>query len=151
MAGLISYLNATINAFPLSVAQRSVLKNSEFQEPFTGDSLTGWQTSGGWEWQNSGFARCLGGEYLYQEIIAADPMIVGANYEVRVGITSYTSGYLNVEMGAGYNSTAAGGVSMSRIGDFILPFNASAGTTRFHLRAYNGPTFDVAYCRLVRV
>ena len=150
-AGPVVYVNTIRNDFPLPAAERSYLRNSEFNDPFTGDSNTGWQSSGGYTWNNAGYVEAVATDgYLYQEITSDDPLVVGANYEVRVGITNYAQGQLAIEMVNGAN-THPNNQDMAASGDFVFPFNAAASFMRFHLRGFNQFTGRIEYCRLVRV
>ena len=125
----LSFLSAQLNSFPAPMGQFNILKNPDFNDPFTGNELTGWQNAGDWDWDARGSAVANRGSFLFQQVSG---MVVGAAYTIQIDVSDYTSGSLDLYFTGGY-TTASTGATITRAGQFTLTFNAAQDMARFHL------------------
>jgi hypothetical protein len=153
MPSTISYIDATRNAFPLPSALVSLFKNSDFNEPFTGDPTTGWASSGGWNWNSLGYAESSNGQYFYQKL-APGTLVIGANYKLQVGISAFSGSEPLKVLADNTNLPAAAATAITAVGEYEFVFNASQSADQFYLYgfSYNGSiTCQVKYFRLIRL
>jgi len=131
-------------------APQSLLTNSLFTQPFTGDEATGWQTSGGWSWDSVNLlALASNGQFLYQRNSTA--MTVGGKYRVVVRIADRpdgtpTSGSLSFANGSGTTLVVPAGAAP---GTYTIEFTASVASERLHLsgQAFTGAVAEFSIFR----
>jgi len=124
-----------LGSFPTDPgAPQSILTNSLFTQPFTGDEATGWQTSGGWSWDSVNLlAIANNGQFIYQRNSTA--MTVGGKYRVVVRLVDRpdgtpTSGSLSFANGSGTSLVVPAGAAP---GSYTIEFTASVAGERLHL------------------
>jgi len=131
-------------------APQSILTNSLFTQPFTGDEATGWQTSGGWSWDSVNLlALASNGQFLYQRNSTA--MTVGGKYRVVVRLVDRpdgtpTSGSLSFANASGTLLVVPAGAAP---GSYAVEFTASVASERLHLsgQAFTGAVAEFSVFR----